>query len=350
MKTNSEKNQKNQIHAIQRISTTRWGSHSAALNVVLKFHDAVIITLKTIRSSEGPSDAKVGATASGLIDYFSSYRFLLVAMVFQKVFFILAPINKQLQAHDSDILIATHLIKNAKLDTEKILENLRSKGVNEIKRAADDFAKNSRIEFENLKAPRKKRVPRNAGEKCIDEALYEPLDNFKVNTYYVVCDTIISELCQRFGDSDGLLKDISLLSSKRLREVAKNLNLIPNDAFVEVCSVYKNYLDRTLLIEEYQQFVRNYEEIESTRQLPKTFRSLDLCNEYNDDEFSHVDLNLEDEFEDTDNISQDESSKPKNMAMVLELFQLFCSANLNAVFPTLYMLLKICVTLPVSTE
>ncbi|KAL4112078.1 hypothetical protein QTP88_015926 [Uroleucon formosanum] len=285
-----------------------------------------------------------GATASGLINYFSSCRFLLVAMLFQKVFFILAPINKQLQAHDSDILIASQLIKNAKLDTE----NLRSKGVTEIKRAADDFAKDSSIEFENINAPRKKRVPRNAGEKCIDEALDEPLDNFKVNTYYVVCDTIISELCQRFGDSDGLLKDISLLSSKRLKEVGKNLNLIPNDAFVEVCSVYKNYLDRTLLIEEYQQFVRNYEEIENTRQLPKTFRSLNLCNEYNDDEFSQVDLNLEDEFEDTDNISQDVSNKPKNMATVLELFQLFCSANLNAVFPTLYMLLKICVTLPVS--
>jgi len=205
LKTNSEKNQKNQIHATQRISTTISGSHSAALNVVLKFHEAVIITLKTIRLSEGPSDARAGATASGLINYFSSYRFLLVAMLFQKIFFILAPINKQLQAHDSDILIASQLIKNAKLDTE----NLRSKGVTEIKRAADDFAKNISIELnENIKAPRKKRVPRNAGEKCIDEELDEPLDNFKVNTYYVVCDTIISELCQRFGDSDGLLKDI----------------------------------------------------------------------------------------------------------------------------------------------
>jgi len=201
-----------------------------------------------------------------------------------------------------------------------------------------------------LKAPRKKRVPRNAGENCIDEPLDNPLDNFKVNTYYVVCDTIISELCQRFGDSGGLLKDISLLSSKRLREVGKNPNLIPNDAFIEVCSVYTNYLDRSLLIEEYQQFVRNYEEIESTRQLPKTFRSLHLCNEYNDDEFSQLDLNLEDEYEDTENINQDNvSSKPKNMATVLELFQLFCSANLNAVFPTLYILLKICVTLPVSS-
>jgi len=85
---------------------------------------------------------------------------------------------------------------------------------------------------------------------------------------------------QSYGDSDGLLKDISLLSSKRLREVGKNLNLIQNYTFVEVCSVYKNYLDRTILIEEYKQFVRNYEEIKSTRQLPKTFRPLDLRNEY----------------------------------------------------------------------
>lgn len=86
LKTNSEKNQKSQIHAIQRLSTTRWGSHSAALNVVLKFHDAVIITLKTIRSSEGPSDAKVGATTSGLINYFSSYCFYLLPCCFKKCF------------------------------------------------------------------------------------------------------------------------------------------------------------------------------------------------------------------------------------------------------------------------
>jgi len=147
LKSNSEKNE---IHAIQRISTTRWGSHLAALNVVLKFHDTVIITLKTIRSSEGLSDARVDAAASGLIDYFYSYRFLLVAMLFQKVY-ILAPINKQFQAHDSDLLIATQLIKNANLYTE----NLRSRGVTEIKRAADDFAKNSSIEFEDLKSTKK---------------------------------------------------------------------------------------------------------------------------------------------------------------------------------------------------
>jgi len=60
-------------------------------------------------------------------------------------------------------------------------------------------------------------------------------------------------------------------------------------------------------------------------------------------------LNLEDEYEVTENINQDVSSKPKNVDTVLELFQLFCSANLNAVFSTLYMLLKISVTLPVSS-
>jgi len=67
--------------------------------------------------------------------------------------------------------------------------------------------------------------------------------------------------------------------------------------------------------------------------------------QYNDDEFSQVDLNLEDEFEDTDNISQDIFSKPKNMATVLELFQLFSSTNLKfkySISYTIYMLLKIC--------
>jgi len=48
--------------------------------------------------------------------------------------------------HDSAILIATQLIKNTKLVTE----NLRSRGVTEIKRAADYFVKNRSMEFENV--------------------------------------------------------------------------------------------------------------------------------------------------------------------------------------------------------
>lgn len=180
------------------------------------------------------------------------------------------------------------------------------------------------------------------------------MKKFKVDTFYVVCDVIISELGQRFGDSDGLLKDVSLLSTKRMKEVRKNLKLILTDTFTDIYSVYKKYFDHTMLIEEYKQFIQNLEEIERARQLPKILHSVDVHSEdvEDSDQFSFIDLILEDDNENIDmNNSQDELSKhqPISNLSIVELFQIFCSAKLNVVFPMLYVLLKICVTLPVSS-
>lgn len=78
-----------QVHAVKRVNTTRWSSYSAALNVFLKCHEAVLNTLNDILKNESSLDATVGSTCSGLIIYFSSYRFLLIA--FKRLFDILGP-------------------------------------------------------------------------------------------------------------------------------------------------------------------------------------------------------------------------------------------------------------------
>ncbi|KAF0743667.1 zinc finger MYM-type protein 1-like, partial [Aphis craccivora] len=65
---------------LSRVSTTRWSSHSAALNVVLKFHNAVLKTLNQIKDTEGTADVVVGASCSGLISYLTSQSFLLTAL------------------------------------------------------------------------------------------------------------------------------------------------------------------------------------------------------------------------------------------------------------------------------
>jgi len=90
------------------------GSHSAALDTVVKTHKYIINTFKTIQTQEGPSDPKVSATCSGLIQYFTSFRFLITAFLFKKTFSILEPVNKKLQTRDMDLLAATNLLDNAK--------------------------------------------------------------------------------------------------------------------------------------------------------------------------------------------------------------------------------------------
>lgn len=100
--------------ALKRVCTTRWSSHSAALETVLKAHNYIINTLTTIQTQEGPGDPKVSATCSGLLQYFTSFRFLITAFIFKKIFCILEPVNKKLQTRDMDLLAATSLLDNAK--------------------------------------------------------------------------------------------------------------------------------------------------------------------------------------------------------------------------------------------
>ncbi|XP_008178774.1 zinc finger MYM-type protein 1-like [Acyrthosiphon pisum] len=55
-----------QSHAVKRVSTTRWSSHSAALNTILKCHDALLKTLSQIKDNEkgDPVIRSVGVTAT----------------------------------------------------------------------------------------------------------------------------------------------------------------------------------------------------------------------------------------------------------------------------------------------
>lgn len=104
----------NKVMALKRVCTTRWSSHSLALETVLNRFDCIITSLEIIQATEGPGDAKAGSTASGLLDYLKSYRFLYTAFIFQKIFIILEPLTKMLQTKDLDLLSATTLIDSEK--------------------------------------------------------------------------------------------------------------------------------------------------------------------------------------------------------------------------------------------
>jgi len=130
------------------------------LNVVIKFHYAVIQTLKEIKNLEGVTDATVGANCSGLIDYFTSRRFLLTAFTFKKLFDILEIVTKQFQTHDMDILLATSIVTK----TINAIRKLRTNNsFEEIIKLIDNFIIENDTDFTPLKNIRPRRVPIKAG-------------------------------------------------------------------------------------------------------------------------------------------------------------------------------------------
>lgn len=48
---------------------------------------------------------------------------------------------------------------------------------------------------------RQRRVPRQSGEISSDDPITNPVDSYKVSTYFVIIDKVLNELEKRFEDN-----------------------------------------------------------------------------------------------------------------------------------------------------
>lgn len=88
-----------------------------------------------------------------------------------------------------------------------------------------------------------------AGETAVHESISDPIQEFKIKIYFMVLDTIITELNDHFDDeSQHLLKDLSLFSRARIDQVRKNM--LPID---DLRHLVRNF--QTLLIKNF--YVKN---------------------------------------------------------------------------------------------
>jgi len=321
-----EKNQKKinpklPIRRFKRVTTTRWMSHYYALCTVLKTFNALIETLEVIRDTEGPGDRRCGITAGGLLKYFTSEIFLLTAYSFENMFKILDKTSQHLQSPDFDIYCATMLIE----DNLKSLNKLRTDELfNEISDQTKKFIIDSDYEFEPLPQHRSRKRKQMADENAIDEVIILPIQHFKVNTYFSALDCIITQLTERFiGNNNtssnnskspdkstlGLLKDISLLSKKRLNEVKQNIKNLPVDAFDVFGKIYSKFVQPDNARHEYKEFCNYFELLEKCESLPNMLhdnRDTAVCLEDSD-------INQEEDF-DSENDNYLISNKEDNDA------------------------------------
>ncbi|XP_060856259.1 uncharacterized protein LOC132933995 [Metopolophium dirhodum] len=341
-------------------------SHYYALWTVLKTFNALIETLQVIRDTEGPGDRQCGITAGGLLKYFTSEIFLLTAYSFENMFKIFDKTSQHLQSPDFDIYCATMLIE----DNLKSLNKLRTDELfNEISDQTKKLIIDSDYEFEPLPQHRSRKRKQMADENAIDEVIILPIQHFKVNTYFSALDCIITQLTERFiGNSNtssnsskspdkstlGLLKDISLLSKKRLNEVKQNIKKLPVDAFDVFGKIYSKFVQPDNARHEYKEFCNYFELLEKCESLPNMLhdnRDTAVC-------FEDSDINQEEDFDsENDNYlisnkeDNDASEKNiKNHGSLTLIYRLFCNhGSLKIMFPTLFTMYKIALTLPVGS-
>lgn len=309
---------------LKRVCTTRWLSHSHALDAVIDTYTAVILTLQDIASS---TDVQAAATANGLEAYFSSENFLIPAFAFQRIFGILAPFTKILQAPDIDLLQAMDM-----LDTsfEKI-SNLRSEAVLiKIIAEAREFAANAektvdgRIQIEPLQEKRVRKVTRRQASQSEDDPVIGSLNKLRIEFYYTVIDCILGQLRERFygtsfehsnqeDETAEILRDIAWLSHSKIEQVRQNSESLPQSAFARVSAVHHLFLEQGAVREQYLQFATHCKTIMANIPVPEGYE------------------------------------RGKNWSGLSELFYVMAVSGVGQVFPDLYSLVRIAVTMPVTS-
>lgn len=180
-------------------------------------------------------------------------------------------------------------------------------------------------------------------EICEDETRVNPLDKFKIDTYFVCMDVINSYLSEYFNIlTVGIFKDIALFCKRRILEVKKNPSSLPEDCFSTFCEVYEKFIDQTTLKKEYIQFCEVYTSFEETLNLPRKLHteieeSIEECEDVFDKSFESE--------QDVEELSID----PLNAGSMKLIWKIFQAGKLDTIFPTLNTALRIALTLPISS-
>lgn len=330
------------LRRLKRVETTRWSSHSSSLQTVLDTYDAIIDTLFDIKD-DPMTDRVSNVKAGSLLDYLLQERFLLTALIFKKIFDKTSTLSKCLQSVDIDLCAAFSHVQQ----TLNIIKTFRSDDeFKNLIQEKDDFiqSKNNEFSFAPLPINRIRRTKKMPGEVSSDQRIIDQMENFKVNTFYTILDITTTQITNRFNEETmPFFKDLSLLSHKRLKEVAET-NIIPKDAFKGFSEVYGKFVDDASLKQEYVQFSKSYFYFEKIMNLPEKFADT------NKD--SWIQCGSDGDDDDDDDIQYnkiDKYSKNNNSGTINTIFKVCHLSGLKDIFPTMYTALSIAVTLPVSS-
>ncbi|KAK3909805.1 Zinc finger MYM-type protein 1 [Frankliniella fusca] len=343
---------------LKRVETTRWMSHSFALNTVLRAFDAIIETLQNIKD-HAAGDSK--ATANGLLVYFLSEKFVLTALTYESIYKDVEPLSTSLQGVDMDLMAAVSHVDIVL----KSLSSLRSdESFAELLRRKDEFTGASQFTFTALPPPTTTRSRRKRtldGQRAANEPFVDLLRKFMVETNFTSLDSIINLISSRFDDrAQGLFKDLSLLTKRRIAEISSRQSELPQDAFSAFCSVYGKFVEAEDIRREILQFSKVYPSYEKAySRLPEFLHGDDKSSELvvpdeeehqyeevwygYDEDVEHQEDELAAEVRANRGQKLKKGEEMKNSGSLAYLFKLVHNTCLKTIFPSVYVALKIAV-------
>ena len=193
-----------QTRQLQKLSDTRWACRQNAVNAVCYTYDAVLATLSEVSST---FDGVKVAEAKGLLLQVKSFWFILCLVLFDRLLTCAKGLSDVLQSTQLNLAKAADLVSG----TIETIEVFRCDDEWEkLLSYCEDVAKLNNIPISECTQPRIRRPPKRFDDGLIlettgirDRGLNSV--SYKVNLYYPVLDSFLSELKRRFTDKN---KDI----------------------------------------------------------------------------------------------------------------------------------------------
>ncbi|KAL4088600.1 hypothetical protein QTP88_023689 [Uroleucon formosanum] len=319
---------------MKTFSTTRWTSHHRSLFVIFEKFKAIVATLEDFSES---IDRLCSSTANNLLKNITSFSFVTVMFLMNKIFDITTPLSTYLQTPSNDYIQALTMVDIA----DQRLSKLRTQeSVDTILQESKKFSvKNEldEIEFPKIRQRKRKRMD---DENNSDEITNSPVDYFRTNVYFLCIDKIKVSLTVRFKDARNIMKDLSFLSYERLMKVS-NGDVVPKDTF-DSLKTWIPEIDKDSIGMEYRNFAMSFQKLQSG-----------ICPEQLHDEDVLISENTSDEDDSIINSEMDDEdivhNSSKKMLSPTQIFELLNSFKLASAFPNLYIAYKSLCTIPASS-
>lgn len=150
-------------------------------------------------------------------------------------------------------------------------------------------------------------------------------------------DTIIASISNRFSGARTILKDLALLSPKRITQCSNKSQDLPNDSFYYLSQWIDN-INVQQLKEEYKVFSKSYPVLIKDINLPTIIHS-EILND-------PTDLILTSSSESEDEINNDNI---ETQITALNIMELISNYDLRTAFPNLFRVYQGLCTIPASS-
>jgi hAT family C-terminal dimerisation region len=289
----------NQEQNLQALSTTRW---NCQLDSVENLRDMFDASMEVVEwASTDASDSEKRAEALMVYERATSFEFTLCMFLMIKILSATNSLSQCLQRKDQDILNALRLVRM----TKRSLQMLQNSGWDGIKKEAIEFCEEHGITVPSLNEiwvarGRPRRLPAGHEPRTVE-------DHFRIDLFNAVVDSTLAELNHRFSS-----------------EACELLSKVP-------------FLDP---VNNFESYALNQKEIVGLAAMyTADFREMDLTALKK--ELTEFVMFTEDEENAT--VFEPVKSNLKQLSVA------FCKHKLVSVFPQLFKLIRLVLTLPIST-